>query len=261
MRITFRAHGGSLDYWQKRWGQISADDGKLNLGKYPGKYAEAAVSQRTGEILEAGCGAGRVVIHYHRLGRKIVGMDFVATAIDKIRAVEPGLELAVGDVRSLPFADGRFDVVLAFGLYHSLEDGVEKAFAETRRVMRPDGLLVASMRADNIQNRVIDWMASRGIPAAAARKFHKANYTRAEFVGLLRRAGFALDKMEYVENMPFVYKFRWLRHPTHREFNETVARGEGYRLSRLGNTIQGTLMRLFPASFCNIMVATARVVS
>ena len=96
--------------------------------------------------------------------------------------------------------------------------------------------------------------------AGAERRFHKANYSRSEFADMLTAAGFTLERMEYVENMPFLYKFPWLRHPDHRRFDEHRARGEGYRLSVLGQALQGALIGLAPASFCNINVATARAV-
>ena len=258
MRKTYRAHGGSKEYWDKRWSDIPADDGNLNFDRYPGRYAEAAAKRTTGEILEAGCGAGRVLIHYHRAGRKIVGMDYIATAIEKISAVEPDIPVYVGDIRELPFENSRFEVVLAFGLYHSIEEGVEKALMETKRVLQPGGLLVASVRADNVQNRIVDYLAARRAPKNAENKFHKANYTRSEFSALLDQTGFEIETVEYVENMPFLYKFRMFRHPTHRNFNETVARGEGYRLSWFGSKMQTFLIKSFPASFCNIMVFTAR---
>jgi SAM-dependent methyltransferase len=260
MRLTYRSHGGSLDYWRQRWSQIPADDGALNLERYPGRYAERVMQSVDGPVLEAGCGAGRVLLHYRRAGRPIVGVDFIEVALTKIRKEDPEVPLAAADVTRLPFADQSFDGVLAFGLYHSLESGVAQALAETRRIMRPGGLLCASMRADNVQNRIVDWMADRQAPAQSERHFHKANYTRREFADLLAAAGFSVERMEYVENMPLLYKFPVFRHASHRRFNEHRARGEGYRLSAIGRALQGALIGLMPASFCNINVATARAV-
>jgi SAM-dependent methyltransferase len=260
MRFTYRTHGGSKAYWHKRWDQIPADDGVLNLDRYPGRYAEAVMQAVDGPILEAGCGAGRVLLHYRRAGRPIVGMDFIEVALRKIRAASSEVPLSVADVTRLPFADESFAGVLAFGLYHSLEHGIEDAFAETRRIMRPGGLLCASMRADNLQNRVVDRIADRDAPADAERRFHKANYSRREFADMLAAAGFTLENMEYVENMPFLYKFPYFRHRDHQRFDEHRARGEGYKLSPLGQALQSTLIGLAPASFCNINVGTARAV-
>ena len=260
MRKTYRAHSGSKAYWAKRWGQIPADDGELNLQRYPGKYAEEVMRWTDGPVLEAGCGAGRVLIHYYRQGRPIVGMDFIETALTKIRSIEPEIPLCTADTMEMPFCDESFSAVLAFGLYHGLENGIEKALAETRRIIRPGGWLCVSLRADNIQNRVVDWMAERNAPKDAEVQFHKANYTRQEFVKLVEDAGFSVKAMEYVENMPFLYKIAAFRHRSHRRFDEHNARAEGYRLSPLGKILQGTLINLSPGSFCNINVAFAQAV-
>jgi hypothetical protein len=125
-------------------------------------------------------------------------------------------------------------------------------------VLRPGGWLCASMRADNLQNRVIDRMSDRGTKESDARQFHKANYSRREFKCLLETAGFKVDSFEHVANMSFLYKFALLRHRTHRRFDEHIARKEGYRFSSLGSFLQGGLMTIFPASFCNINVAIAQ---
>jgi SAM-dependent methyltransferase len=258
MRKTYRAHGGTRQYWEDRWDRIPADDGELNLDRYPGKFAEEAIALGGAPILEAGCGAGRVLIHYYRAGHQIIGMDYVEGAIDKIQQLEPGIDAFAGDIRKLPYEDGKFSVLLAFGLYHGLEEGIEEALQETRRVLRDGGVLCASMRADNLQNRIVDWLAARKFAPGVEKKFHKANYTRSEFVKLLEGAGFDVDSVRYVENMPFLYKFKIFRSSQQAVFDEHAARGEGYRLSPLGNALQKLLFGLFPGAFCNINVAIAR---
>ena len=67
MRISYRAHGGALDYWQRRWDGVAVDSGAINLDRYPGLYAERtlAAPRPDGPVLEAGCGAGRVLRHSH----------------------------------------------------------------------------------------------------------------------------------------------------------------------------------------------------
>lgn len=254
MRKSYRAHQGSRAYWQKRWDDTPADDGGLDLQRYPGRYAEWAVSRTRGRILEAGCGAGRVLINYHERGREIVGIDFISEALRKIYQAHPDIPLATSDICRLPFAGDAFEAVLAFGLYHSLETGIDKALAETYRVMQPGGLLVASMRVDNIQNRVTDFIEDRKQSKGAEKRFHKWNMSAREFHALLKAQGFRVRETHFVENMPFFYKFSFFRARDHKVFNERKARAEGYRLSLLGRALQTTLIRLFPSQLANIMV-------
>ena len=75
---------------------------------------------------------------------------------------------------------------------------------------------------------------------------------------LIERAGFVVERVFPVENMPIFYKFALFRAATHKVFDENMARKEGYRLSPLGQFLQTTLMRLLPDQFCNIYVLIAR---
>lgn len=263
MRVSYRAHH-NRDYWEKRWASIEVDTGEADPGKYPLKYAQRAVSGRGQKILEAGCGAGRLLRYYHTRGYRIVGMDFIASAVEKLKTADPTLDVRAGDIRETPFQDGEFDVVLAFGLYHNFEDkpvgALSDALRETWRILKPGGVLCASFRADNIQNRAIDWVSDRKSPRDKARdlKFHKLNLTRDEFAARLESAGFQLQEAHDVENMPVLYQFPIFRAGLSRKMDETGARASGYRLNPVGAWIQSTLMKISSRQFCNIYVVIAR---
>jgi SAM-dependent methyltransferase len=265
VRISYRAHGGALDYWQRRWDGVEVDSGAINLDRYPGLYAERLLgaSRPGGPVLEAGCGAGRVLRHYHDQGTEIVGLDFIASVLAAIQREDAAIPLAAGDITSLPFPDDTFSAVLAFGLYHGLEHGLEEAMADTRRVMKPGGLLCASMRLDNLQNRMTDRIAEKAADkgaAAGGQRFHKLNLTTAEFRALVSGAGFEVDTVAYVENMSFLYKYPALRHASQRIFRESEARGAGYRFNLIGSVLQRVAMALAPAQMANLAVITARAI-
>lgn len=259
MRKTYR-FSNTRDYWTKRWADIPADSPMENVSAYPLKYAMKTVTDRNGRILEAGCGAGRILRYFHDRGYDIVGIDFIDVAISKLAAADPGLKVEVGDITNLQFADGEFDYVLAFGLYHNIEDDLDRAVSETHRVLKPGGAVCASFRADNVQTRLTDWLADRrrSVKDNAARAFHKINLTRSEFEDLFTKAGFRIEYVAPVENMPILYKFRFFRADAHKTFDENRARAEGYRLSWLGGLLQGLMMRFAPDQFCNIYVLIAR---
>ena len=126
MRITYRTHGVKA-YWTARWDDIPADAPMENLTVYPLKYAQMAITNKTGKILEAGCGAGRILRYYHDRGYDIIGFDFIDVAISKLKEIDPTLQAEVGDITQLQFADQSFRYVLAFGLYHNLEHGLDQA--------------------------------------------------------------------------------------------------------------------------------------
>jgi len=260
MRITYRTRDVK-DYWTRRWADIPADVPMQNSSVYPLKYAERTVTAKDGPILEAGCGAGRILRYYHQAGYDITGIDFIPVAIEKLRAADPTLKVEVGDITNLRFADGSFRYVLAFGLYHNLENGLDEAVRETARVLQPGGRVCVSFRADNLQTRLTDWLMERRARQAGksgGKAFHKMNLTRREFSSLFQRAGFAIEFVSPVENMPILYKFAFFRARGHKAFDENKARAEGYRLSGLGQFLQDMLMRFMPDQFCNIYVLIAR---
>ena len=157
MRITYRDHNVK-DYWASRWGDIPADQPMENSQVYPLKYAEQTVKDRQGKILEAGCGAGRILRYYHNQGLDITGMDFIEVAIEKLKEIDSTLKVEVGDITALRFGSKSFIYILAFGLYHNLEHGLDQAIEETYRILEDGGSVCASFRADNIQTKLTDWL-------------------------------------------------------------------------------------------------------
>ena len=261
MRITYR-YADNKDYWHKRWSDIPADIAMDNVNAYPLKYALNAVAADDGPILEAGCGAGRILRYYHERGYDITGFDFIKIAIDKLKAADSTLKVEVADITQLPYPDSSYKYILAFGLYHNLDQGLIPAVKETARVLAKDGTLCASFRADNWQTRLTDWHTEQKVRSkshSAERKFHKANLSRREFRSLFERNGFNVKSIEPVENMPILYKFAFFRSKAHKRFDENIARAEGYKLSWYGKFLQQLLMSLFPNQFCNIYVLTAQL--
>jgi ubiquinone/menaquinone biosynthesis C-methylase UbiE len=263
VRITYRNHNVK-DYWTSRWDDIPADQPMENNQVYPLKYAEQTIKDREGKILEAGCGAGRILRYYHNQEVDIIGMDFIEVAIEKLKQIDSTLKVEVGDITNLRFADKTFKYILAFGLYHNLENGLEQAIKETYRVLENSGSVCASFRADNIQTKLTDWLTERRTSRSSAvgrkgekQSFHKMNLTRSEFKQAFENAGFNIDSIAPVENMPILYKFSFFRASNHKQFDENIARAEGYRLSWFGQRLQNFLMRFFPDQFCNIYVLIA----
>ena len=171
------------------------------------------------------------------------------------------LSVEVGDITKLRFSDKSFKYLLAFGLYHNLEHGLEDAISETFRILTTDGLVCASFRADNIQTRLTDWLTNRRRNSKNSNDhpvFHKMNLTKNEFSSLFENNGFQIENIYPVENMPILYKFPFFRAKSHKIFNENIARSEGYRLSKFGQKLQNILMKYFPDQFCNIYVLIAK---
>ncbi|WP_222598351.1 class I SAM-dependent methyltransferase [Lentzea tibetensis] len=106
-----------------------------------------------GRVLDCACGIGTQAIGLALRGHEVVGTDLspVAAARASQEASQRGVRVltAAADMRALPFRDGEFDVVLAAdnALPHLLTpEDVLAALREMRRVLRPGGRLVLTVR-------------------------------------------------------------------------------------------------------------------
>jgi SAM-dependent methyltransferase len=92
-------------------------------------------------VLEVGGGEGELAQRIlAQLDASVVGIDQSRRMVEIQRA--KGIDARVGDVESLPFGAGEFDLaVAAWMLYHVAD--VDGGLAEIARVLRPGGRLVA----------------------------------------------------------------------------------------------------------------------
>jgi ubiquinone/menaquinone biosynthesis C-methylase UbiE len=118
-------------------------------------WRQVAVKAR-GPVLELGCGTGRIALPLARAGVSLVGIDRSDRMLERAsrrlkawrrtnppRRRRPGLRLVRGDIRSLPFGDGDFEMVLApYGILQSLlrDKDLAATLSSVARVLRPGGL-------------------------------------------------------------------------------------------------------------------------
>jgi len=145
-----------------------------------------APPERPLRILDAGCGTGGMLDLYRTWPDvEAVGVDLSPEALRFSR--ERGhRRLVGGDLAYLPFPDDAFDVVSALDVIeHTPDDG--RAVAEIRRVLRPGGILVASVPAYQFL-----WG-----PHDVALHHHR-RYGGREFAALLREAGLLVEKQTHL---------------------------------------------------------------
>ena len=260
MRKVYRDIDSSA-YWEKRWREAGVDKDHFdNLEIYPIKYARQTIKDKREKILECGCGLGRVLLHYHNQGYDITGIEYDRGAVEKIKKKYPEIKVMQGDVRKLPFKNGSFDTIVAFGLYHSLENGIPEAVRETLRCLKKGGRLCATVRADNFENYIGDKIRAFKNRNKKHDKFYKWSFKPREFAKILENEGLRIESVQVVTNMPFLFKVKMLRKKELQKIDESTesiepaARSEGFKLNRLGNLIYKILTSLFPNSFGNVVV-------
>lgn len=107
----------------------------------------AAVARDGARVLDVGCGPGHLSIRLARLhGLEVIGLDLDPAMIERARANADravdshgrSLSFIAGDVASLPFPGGSFDLVVSTLSMHHWSDA-PGALAEIGRVLRTDG--------------------------------------------------------------------------------------------------------------------------
>jgi len=107
-----------------------------------------------GKILEGGCGTGRYVITYRKIGYDIIGVDFSGETIRRIKK-ECGEDFAVyeANITALPFEDNYFDCYYSGGVIEHFEAGPDMVLQEAHRVIKKGGILLATVPYVNLIRR------------------------------------------------------------------------------------------------------------
>ena len=97
------------------------------------------------QALDVACGTGDITFDLARRGARATGLDvtlrMVQIASEK-RSTSVPAQFIVGDMMSLPFADGQFDLVTAgYGIRNV--PSIEPALSEISRTLRPGGLFLS----------------------------------------------------------------------------------------------------------------------
>jgi ubiquinone/menaquinone biosynthesis C-methylase UbiE len=169
--------------------------------------------QRRVAVLDVACGSGRFIEQMMDAFPRVnaTGADlspaYVEEAAERL-APWSSARVLEGNAESLPFEDGRFDVVVSIYLFHELPPRVRAlAAAEMARVVKPGGLIVF---ADSIQtgdDPNLDRMLE-----LFPREFHEpyyASYLGADLDALWAEAGLVRER----ETIAFLTKVATYRKP------------------------------------------------
>jgi ubiquinone/menaquinone biosynthesis C-methylase UbiE len=115
------------------------------------------------QVLDVGCGTGTGMVRYVDAGCTVSGVDVSEAMLQRASArLGDRAELNLTDGDTLPFDDGRFDLVATSMVLHEVAAAGREAFvAEMGRVTKPDGRMML------IDFRFGSWRGWRG-PAIGA---------------------------------------------------------------------------------------------
>jgi SAM-dependent methyltransferase len=115
------------------------------LNEHMARYTFATRLARGKRVLDAGCGAGYGSAELARAAERVVGVDRAPDAIEFARAhyAAANLTFEEASCEALPYAQGSFELVVAFEVIEHLVDW-RGFLREARRVLVPSGQLVVS---------------------------------------------------------------------------------------------------------------------
>ena len=169
---------------QAHRGERVADSGADVGTERPGDRAlhkallELTVTAQLGDLLDVGCGRGRILKLLASRAHRAVGVDIDADARSLARAELmlaglPNCSLRRGDMYRLPFGDADFDTIILDDVLADARDPV-RVLTEARRLLRAGGrlfvlLAVSDRSPDELQSQLAAWSATAGLRLAPAR--------------------------------------------------------------------------------------------
>lgn len=135
---------------------VERDDGYIDVGnaevyfrpfkKWPA-HERKAIRFAQGEILDIGCGAGRVENYLQQRGRKVLGIDNspLAIKVSKLRGAQNVKVLDIKDIDG--FSDEAFDTIVMFGNNFGLfgsEHKAKRLLKQMHRITSRRGRVIAA---------------------------------------------------------------------------------------------------------------------
>ncbi|HJQ84981.1 MAG TPA: class I SAM-dependent methyltransferase [Candidatus Binatia bacterium] len=160
-------------------------------------------------ILESGCGTGRWMAFFEKLGNRGFGVDDSWGPLRVAREHDPDMNLARANALATPYKNASFDAAFSSYVAEHFEDGPEELFREIHRVLKPGGLFFVVVPFNNTFRR---WVVNPALRAfyvlwrlrGRGLGFTEFRYHKEEMDRFLANTGF-----ETIEVLPDDYYLPW----------------------------------------------------
>lgn len=145
---------------------------------------ELTVARPLGDLLDIGCGQGRILKLLASRAQRAVGVDINSSARRLARAKlllagTANTTLRQGDMVALPFSDGEFDTIILDDVLQYADDP-SAAIEEARRLLTPGGRILVlaatgTSGIDELRSKFALWASEGGLRIASPRAIPNNN--------------------------------------------------------------------------------------
>lgn len=147
---------------------------------------------KPGKALDIGCGTGKIIEELNQAGWQCVGVD--KSALAQKEGLKRGLKISIADAgKKLPFPDKCFRLVLALDFLEHVKND-QKVVREIKRVLKPSGMIIASVPAYSTLYSYWDKMLG-----------HFRRYSKSDLIQLMKANNLEINFISYY--------FSWLLLP------------------------------------------------
>ena len=158
-----------------------------------------------GDALDLGCGTGRHATSVlASAGFRVTGLDASVRSITTARREVPAARFLVGDMATIAFPAGSFDLVTAFySIIHLPRDEHGRLLRRVARWLRPGGCLIANLGTQGSDAYADNWL---GVPMYWSSWDERTNRRLLEAAGL----EILVDTVETTEEDGEPVTFQWV---------------------------------------------------
>jgi SAM-dependent methyltransferase len=194
----------------------------------------------------------------------VFGLEWSQDACRIAKATDPGLEVVRSDVRAAPLKERSVDAVLSLGVVEHDERGPMAALRETRRILKPGGILVLAVPYNNPLRRLLVNHLQSYVTRKRRRASWKLGFAEYRFSGrevrqFLEQCGFEVLSMHPNDLRPPKNMGLWVDYNnlTINPFRP-VGREQLFLLPGGAGTLAASLTRWVPWLVCGEVICVAR---
>jgi SAM-dependent methyltransferase len=196
-RLVATGYDQIAEEYLARYGRSSVRDRWLS------ELTARLSEHRRARLLDLGCGAGvPVARHLVALGHYVLGVDSSARQIALARRNAPLAEFVHADMTTIDLPAASFDAVAAFySITHVPRTDHPGLLIRIAEWLRPGGVFVGSLGAGSLPDWRGQWLGT---------EMFFSHYDASTSIALLRKAGFAIERMEQVDQDNEDSQFLWV---------------------------------------------------